>query len=188
MRRTVCLLAGVVFISLVLACAGGAGTGAGGDGPEPSDDAATAEAKVGDITVTVADVRVRGFDGYRPDGRAFLGDSDRLHIVLTLTNGGGRTVKYTCWHLARGVRLKDDLGHTYPELSIKTPEGGPARINLQLVKGADLEPGKPVKETLVFEGPEPKTKHLFLTLPAANLGGSGLFKLKFPPEVLGKPW
>jgi hypothetical protein len=74
--------------------------------------------------------------------------------------------------------LRDDLGNSYKRIDFgfgTTPSGR--------IESESLYPGNPLSDVLVIETPIEGAKHLDLELPAKNVGGDGVFKIRIPFDM-----
>jgi hypothetical protein len=113
-----------------------------------------------------------------------LSEEKYLVVYLRLINAQGTSpVVYKAWGGAEEngsrPRLRDNHGKVYRLAAL----GSEGKIVGQLRK-ADLLPGKPIADMLVFEAPEEGVGYLRLELPASALGGKGNLRLHIPAKMI----
>ncbi len=133
------------------------------------------------VSVRVGKVRVR--DRIRQE--TATSKEPLLSVALKATNLS--TTKKIDYHTWAGrefslsndkAKLTDNFGNRYKTVTFgfDPPVGR--------TESASVYPGKPVEDVLVFEAPLNNVEYLNLELPAENVGGEGMFRLRIPASMI----
>jgi hypothetical protein len=170
-----------------------AGTSDAGTAPPPpatqEQEWASAKGSVrqGDVELTVSSVFIGkvpvrgGFD----DGDS-VSEDELLAVQLEIVNRSeSKKVEYESW-LGRDISfsrdyatLQDNFGNNYRRVSF-----GFGTEIVGHTEKASIYPGKSLADVLVFQAPVEKAEYLNLELPADNCGGTGMFRLRIPADMI----
>jgi hypothetical protein len=176
----------LVLVLLTGCGGGGSGTGPalpvwfrGGDG---GGAAAAPEQVVPpgcSLTVSLAMIRsahIRTF-GLLSESR-----EEGLVVLVEVSNSlADRRLALMGWNMTGGASVRDDLGNVYQQQTWKDgvlEAGYTASISRTLI-----HPEKKATDVLHFDRPLRKAEKLTLTLPLANVGGTGTMELDIPNTV-----
>jgi hypothetical protein len=158
----------------------------GATGPKKEWASARSPVRQGDTQVRITAVRI----GPVKLKDTFSGGGDTstsyLSINLDIANlSQSKKIDYKTWQGADFsfgrdyASLRDNHGNVYKRIDF-----GFGSDIVGQTKADAMYPGKSISDTLVFELPIDNIQHLDLELPAANLGGDGMFRLRIPADMV----
>jgi hypothetical protein len=167
-------------------------------GPQKADNVTTAPVWVdaakgpfcrGDLEVTLK-VAFHDSPGYFT---ATGGSKNLLKVcqlvVLEIANSHPTQLRpFTSWQKSGGATLKDEHGNSYAQV---LPQGAVqmgifSEQNYFQFTGSDISPERKVQDLLVFRAPVKQAEHLYLELPAANVGGGEPIRLHLTRAIFDR--
>lgn len=154
---------------------------------EPEWPSAKRPVRFGDIQVALPVVNVaKVVVGSPIDRKRSLSRDDHLIVFVQIENlSKTKKIHYESWQggsisLVRDyATLEDNYGNTYKRIDF----GFDADVAGHVERDS-IYPGKTLGDVLVFEQPVDTVKYLNLELPARNVGGDGMIRVRIPADMI----